>query len=348
MNLSFNEMYQASLRKDSTFEGSFVMAVKTTGIFCKPTCTARKPYPENVAFYPTPKEAIRHGFRPCKVCKPMEPTGTTPAAIQEMVAALQADPALKIRDEQLRQRGLDPGQVRRWFKKNHQMTFQAYQRMMRINMAYQKIIQGETVTSAAFDSGYDSLSGFGESFRSVFEAAPSQPTDKSVIHITRLTTPIGPMFACATEQGICLLEFTDRRMLETEFQDLKKRLNAVILPGDHPHLQYLARELDAYFEGNIQTFTVPLHTPTTPFRQQVWDLLLQIPYSQTRSYKRQAELLGKPTAVRAVASANGQNRIAIVIPCHRVIGDNGHLTGYSGGLARKQWLLDHERAHLPK
>jgi AraC family transcriptional regulator of adaptative response/methylated-DNA-[protein]-cysteine methyltransferase len=154
------------------------------------------------------------------------------------------------------------------------------------------------------------------------------------------------MFAAATDAGVCLCEFTDRRMLESEFNDLRKRLNAVILPADgNVHLRQLEAELHQYFAGDRKVFEVPLDTPTTPFRQRVWDELRTIPYGSTRSYADQARRIGNPKAVRAVASANGHNRVAIVIPCHRVIGADGSLVGYAGGLARKQWLLDLERRH---
>ena len=169
--------------------------------------------------------------------------------------------------------------------------------------------------------------------------------DKEVLNIVRFTSPIGPMVACASKKGLCLLEFTDRRMLETEFKDLRKRLNAVILPGENPHLELVKKEMKEYFEGKRKYFTVPLDTPGTEFRQSVWKVLQNIPYGETRSYKQQAVALGNPKAVRAVASANGHNRIAVIIPCHRVIGSNGGLTGYAGGLHRKKWLLDLERVH---
>jgi AraC family transcriptional regulator of adaptative response/methylated-DNA-[protein]-cysteine methyltransferase len=151
------------------------------------------------------------------------------------------------------------------------------------------------------------------------------------------------MFAGATEQGICLLEFTDRRMLETELKSLAKLLNANILQGSNKHLELLKQQLDEYFEGKRKDFTVPLFTPGTEFQQSVWKILQTIPYATTRSYKKQAELLQRPKAVRAVANANGMNRISIIIPCHRVIGEDGSLTGYGGGLWRKKWLLDLEK-----
>jgi len=340
--LDFQQQYAAIVRKDARYEGVFFTAVRTTGIFCRPTCTARKPKPENVEFFPTAKAAILHGYRACKVCRPVEQAGTIPGYVETLLAELQANPDLKIRDYDLRQRGIEPAQVRRWFKQHHGMTFHAYQRMLRINKAYHQLQRGERVTDVAYDNGYESLSGFQERFKSIFQANPSALATQNVIHIQRLLTPLGPMYACATDQGVCLLEFTDRRMLETEFADLRKRLQAVILPGTNPHLQQLEKELAAYFAGTLHTFTVALHTPTTPFRQQVWDELLTIPYGTTRSYQEQAGRIGNLRAVRAVASANGQNRVAIVIPCHRVIGSDGSLTGYAGGLPRKQWLLDFE------
>ena len=344
--LTFDEQYDAICRRDSAYVGSFLTAVKTTGIFCRPTCTARTPKRENVEFFATSQEAIRHGYRPCKLCKPMEPPSETPGFIRALIDELQAEPGLRFRADDLRSRGIEPATVRRWFLRHHQMTFNAYQRMLRLNRAYQELSAGKLVTATAFDAGYESLSGFAEGFRSTFGAAPSHVGETGVIHLARFSTPIGPMVACATDAGVCLCEFTDRRMLETEFADLRKRLRAVILPAnDNAHLLQLERELHEYFAGTRKTFGVSLDTPTTPFRQRVWDELLTIPYGQTRSYAEQAQRIGKPTAVRAVASANGQNRVAIVIPCHRVIGADGSLTGYAGGLARKQWLLDLEKRH---
>lgn len=343
MTLNEDIMYKALLEKDSTFEGSFIVAVKTTGIFCRPTCPARKPKRENVEFYNTCKEAILHGYRPCKVCSPMEKLGETPNYIKEIVDEINADPSVKIKDYNLRKQGLEPNKVRRWFKKNHGMTFQAYQRMMRLNNAFNKIQSGEKVTHAAFDSGYDSLSGFNDSFKSVLGDSPSKARSKQVINIMRMETPLGPMYACATELGICMLEFVDRRMLETEFNELTKYMNAVVLPGNNPHLTQLKKELGEYFEGKRQRFTVPLNTPGTEFQKKVWDKLLKIPFGKTVSYKKQAIALHNPEAVRAVANANGRNRVSIVIPCHRVIGEDGSLTGYGGGLWRKKWLLDFEK-----
>ena len=343
--LTFRQKYNAIGRKDSFYEGIFLTAVKTTGIFCRPSCRAKKPKPENIVFYDTSQEALQNGFRPCKICNPMEKLGETPDYVKGIIKELQQNPFIRIKDHDLRQRGIEPNLIRRWFKKNHNMTFHAYQRMLRINSAFNSIKKGETITNSAFDSGYESLSGFNESYRSIFGEPPTRANERTVINIVRFTTPIGPMFACASSKGICLLEFTDRRMLETEFKDLCKRLNAVILPGENPYLDQVQSEIEEYFSGKRKKFTVALHTPGSEFQKSVWEILQKIPYGETRSYKQQAITFGNPKATRAVASANGHNRISIIMPCHRVIGSDGSLTGYGGGLHRKKWLIDFEKAN---
>ncbi|HYE56350.1 MAG TPA: methylated-DNA--[protein]-cysteine S-methyltransferase [Chitinophagaceae bacterium] len=341
--LTNERMYQALVERDASFEGQFIAAVRTTGIFCRPTCTARKPLKENVEFFPTTKEAILHGYRPCKVCAPLNKPGETPAYVREILEQLSKDPFTRFKDGDLRARGIEPNMIRRWFKKNHGITFHAFQRMQRINTAFNKIRNGERVTSVAFESGYASLSGFAESFKSLTGMSPSDSKAAKLIHVARLETPIGPMFAGALEEGICLLEFTDRRMLETQFSQLGRLLNATIIQGYHGHFDELQRQLNEYFEGTRKEFTVPLVTPGSEFQQEVWKELQTIPYGSTRSYREQAQAIRRAQAVRAVANANGCNRISILIPCHRVIGEDGHLTGYGGGLWRKKWLLDLEK-----
>ena len=341
--LSFKQKYQAIVNKDGFYEGIFITAVKTTKIFCRSSCTARKPKIENVIFYDDIHEAILNGYRPCKVCKPMEPAGETPVYVREVLKKLQSDPFLKIKDYDLVLCGIAPNTMRRWFKKHYNMTFQAYQRMLRINTAYHKISSGASVTATAFDTGFASLSGFNSSYQNIFGKPPTHLDKKNAINIIRFVTPLGPMFGCATSKGICLLEFTNRKMLETEFKDIAKRLDAVILPGVNKHLEALEKQIAEYFEGKRKTFTVLLHTPGTDFQNSVWKMLQEIPYGQVRSYEEQAMRMGNLKAVRAIASANGYNRISIVIPCHRVLGKNGDLTGYGGGLERKKWLLDFER-----
>jgi AraC family transcriptional regulator of adaptative response/methylated-DNA-[protein]-cysteine methyltransferase len=172
---------------------------------------------------------------------------------------------------------------------------------------------------------------------------PSNSENMMIIDLCRIETPLGAMIACAVAQGICLLEFSDRKKLETELNTLSKILNAEIIEGDNIHFDLLKKELKAYFEGKRKIFSVPLFTPGSAFQQLVWNGLQNIPYGSCISYKQQSNTLGKPNAIRAVANANGMNRILILIPCHRVIGENGNLTGYSGGLWRKKWLIDFEK-----
>ncbi|WP_275951752.1 bifunctional transcriptional activator/DNA repair enzyme AdaA [Fulvivirga sedimenti] len=336
------EFYKALTKRDTRYAGIFFAGVTTTGIFCISTCRARKPKPENVSFFRTPKEALQHGFRPCKICRPTENIDAPPADVQHLMGLVLEKPENKINDQKIRSLGYQPEKIRRWFKRHLDMTFQAYQRMIRLNMAYEKLKSGDRVSTAAFDSGFESLSGMGYSFKSIFEASPTAISNMNIIMLHRFTTPLGPMYAGTSDKGLCLLEFTDRRALETEFEELSKRLQAKIIAGHNEIHEQTEQQIGEYFKGTRKEFTIPLDMPGTPFQQQVWNQLLTIPYGRTRSYKEQANLLGKPSAVRAVASANGQNRIAIIVPCHRVIGSNGDLTGYAGGLPRKKHLLELE------
>jgi len=341
--LDFNTCYEAIESKDGSFEGSLFFAVKTTGIFCRPTCAAKRPKRENVCFFSSSAEALKAGYRPCKRCKPLILPGATPPEIVSLLDELTKKPDQPLKDRDLRARGLQPETIRRWFNKHHHMTFHAYQRMLRLNRSYQGLANGQSVTETAFSSGYESLSGFNTRFKEILGTPPSA-VDQSIepIVFERFATALGPMMAGSFQEQLCFLEFTDRRGLERELIDLKRRLKSVILPGPSLVIEKTKQQLSNYFAGTLTQFNVPLFTPGTPFQQQVWDQLKTIPYGQTRSYKQQAELIGNPKAVRAVATANGMNRLAIIIPCHRVIGSDGSLTGYAGGLARKQWLLDLE------
>jgi AraC family transcriptional regulator of adaptative response/methylated-DNA-[protein]-cysteine methyltransferase len=166
-----------------------------------------------------------------------------------------------------------------------------------------------------------------------------------MIRTVKIESPLGELIAGATDDGICLLEFNNCKRAVSETKDLVRLLDQPVEEGLNEHLKTLITELDQYFNGSLKEFTVQLVTPGTDFQKRVWQKLLDIPYGTTRSYQEQANALNKPDSVRAVANANGMNRISIVIPCHRVIGSNGMLTGYGGGLKRKKWLLDHEKKY---
>lgn len=338
--------YQALLDRRESFVGVFFVGVKTTSVFCIATCRARKPKRENVEFFSTVKEALDYGYRPCKVCKPTQHASEAPEQVQRAIQLVKDGPRIKITDAQLRKQNISPEVLRRWFNKNYGMTFQAYQRMYRINCAFEELKHGKNTTHTAYDSGYESLSGFAYTFKKLIGKSPQRSAGQHVISMSRMTTPLGPMFICATARGLCLLEFTDRRMLETELRELQTMLQAPIIVGENEHIKQARAELEQYFAGKRSRFELSLHTPGTEFQQTVWAALQEIPPGETRSYQQQADRLGKPTTVRAVARANGANRLAIVIPCHRVLGADGSLTGYGGGLERKQWLLNHEQRML--
>jgi len=338
-----DEMYDALIRRDATYEGVFVVAVRTTGIFCRSTCPARKPARKNVEFFGGPPEALFAGYRPCKRCHPMEPAGQTPSWLRGLLMALEEDPGRRWRDTDLRAEELDPARVRRWFKAHHGMTFHAYQRARRLGRALGQLSLGGDILQTAYDSGFESLSGFNEAVRKLAGDSPGRTRDSAIVHLTRTLTPLGPVVLGATNAGLCLLEFADRPMLETQLKRVQKALHAVMVPGETAISHHAAAELSAYLEGTLHAFTVPLQTCGTAFQESVWAELRTIPYGETRSYSEQAQRIGRPEAVRAVARANGDNRISIMIPCHRVIGADGKLTGYGGGLWRKRRLLELER-----
>ncbi|MDR2204816.1 MAG: methylated-DNA--[protein]-cysteine S-methyltransferase [Flavobacteriaceae bacterium] len=171
---------------------------------------------------------------------------------------------------------------------------------------------------------------------------------KKIIHSKKIETPIGTMIACACETGICMLEFTDRKTLSKELNDISKHFKAEIVQGENSHIKTLEQELTEYFSGKRRDFSVSVTTVGTDFQKKIWKILQKIPYGKTKSYLQQADIFGNPKAVRAVANANGANKISIVIPCHRVIGSNGTLTGYGGGLWRKQKLLELEKEAVSK
>lgn len=337
------EMYQALVARDASYDGIFFVGVRSTGIFCRPVCPARKPMRRNVDFFPSAREALAHGFRPCKRCHPLQPQGETPEPIRRLIEEIEADPSLRLRDGDLHDRGIEPATVRRWFKRHHGMTFHAYQRARRLANALGALADGGAVTHAAFDHGFESISGFQDALRRITGRSASASRDAVVVQLSRVLTPLGPMLMGATDGGVALLEFTDRRMLATQLQRLARRLKCVFVPGSTDTGRQLEAELAAYFDGTLREFRTPLRPAGTEFQQRVWQVLESIPYGETRSYGEQARLLGMPSAVRAVARANGDNPLAIVVPCHRVIGADGKLTGYGGGLWRKRWLLHHEQ-----
>ena len=340
--LTTREMQRALSRSDLCNDGIFYVAVKTTGIFCRPSCSARRPRPENVEFFATQRDALFSGYRPCKRCHPLDSDGKPPAWVARLLQRLEAAPAGRIAAGELRRMGVDPARARRYFLQHHGMTFQAYCRAWRLSDAFRHIKGGSPVSEVAHSSGFVSESGFRSALARVFGSAPSAAQDCEAITLSWIHTAVGPLVVGTTEEAVCLLEFSDRRLLENQLQTLRRRFRAALVPGTNRLVTALEKQLDEYFSGRRREFDLPLNYPGTPFQKKVWCALLEIPYGSTRSYKDVARQIGHPGAVRAVGTANGMNRVAILIPCHRVVNANGELGGYGGGLWRKRILLDLE------
>lgn len=332
--------YEALLERDPAYEGVFYVGVKTTGVFCRPTCPARKPLAANCEFFANAKDALHASFRPCKRCRPLSHPHDTPPAVRTLVESVEAQPERRWRDRDFRAIGVDESTARRLFKKRFGMTFMEYARARRMGLALERIRNGSSVMDSQLDSGYESSSGFREAFSRIIGAPPGRP-DTRVLSASWLDTPLGPMLAIADDAALVLLEFVDRRGLESELKRLRE--HSSIVPGRTEPLGSIERELGEYFAGSRHHFETPVRLGGTPFQRTVWERLRTIEPGATVSYGELARSVGRPTAVRAVAQANGANQLAIVIPCHRVITADGQLGGYAGGIPRKQWLLDHER-----
>lgn len=287
-------------------------------------------------------DALLAGYRPCKRCRPMDTDGLPPAWVGKLMALVDEDPTRRLRDLDLRSASIDPARARRYFTRHYGMTFQAYHRARRMGLALSRLRQGADLTATAVDSGFASCSGFRDAFERIFGRPPGAGRELSMVVTRPIESPLGPLVAAANDEGVCLLEFADRPALERQLKTLRRRLDCAIVPGSNRHLDLLADELGRYFAGRRGEFTVPLVTPGTEFQEAVWARLRRIPFGQTRSYGQLAGELGSPGAQRAVGRANGDNRIAIVIPCHRVVQADGQLRGYGGGLWRKKFLLDLE------
>ena len=342
--LTESAKFNAFMQRDISFDGVFITGVRTTGIFCKPSCTARKPLKKNIEFFEGTAQALQAGYRPCKRCTPMTIGVEVPKDIQQLLKAVEQEPERRWKDWQIREMGLQPSKVRRWFQKNYAMTFHAYSRLRRLGQAMQQIKLGDNVTKSMDYSGYESESGFRTAFKKYFGNAPGQVPETNPMYVNRIFTPLGPMLICANDEGLHLLEFVDRRMLETQIKRVSKYTKCFFVPGEHSVMKETETQLKAYFKAELIEFDLPIQLLGTDFQKQVWGALLDIPFGETRSYAQQAENIGNPKAVRAVGTANGDNRFAIVVPCHRVIGANGKLTGYGGGLWRKEKLLEIEKA----
>jgi len=336
-------LYEALVAKDPGYEGRAYVCVTTTGIFCRFICPARKPNRENCKFHETIAACIENGFRPCRRCHPMAPAAEADPAICTLLDLHQQHPARRWSEKDIAALGFDPSTVRRSFKRHFGATFLEIVRLSRLRDGFTVMAAGERVIDAGLEAGFESPSGFRSAFARLLGQSPSHFIGHERLKADWIETPLGPMITVSDRQGLHLLEFADRKLLPSELKRLRKATQSEIGLGRFAASDQVEEELGRYFRGESADFKVPLCLHGSAFARRVWDQLRRIPAGETVSYATLASALGHPNATRAVARANGANQIGLVIPCHRVIGADGSLTGYGGGLWRKQRLIEIER-----
>lgn len=338
-------LYASLCARDGAYEGRAWVGVSSTGIFCRLDCPARNPKPENCQFYESVSACIDAGFRPCKRCKPLSPMAEGDPMIQTLLAELDRRPAHRFREADITRLGFDPSTVRKSFKRQFGMTFLDMARQRRLREGFTTLAKGGPVIEAQLDAGFDSPSAFRTAFGKLLGQSPNSFVDNSLLRADWIDTPLGPMVAVCDKHSLHLLEFVDRKALPGSLKKLQTYAKGSLGFGSFDITDRVRLELTEFFAGNRHTFSVPMTFHGSEFTQSVWRALVKIPAGETRSYSQMALAIGKSNATRAVARANGANQIALMVPCHRVIGMDGSLTGYGGGLWRKQRLIELERSY---
>lgn len=336
------ELYQSLLLRDEAYDGFYFVCVITTKIFCKLSCGARKPLETNVYFTNSSDAAIEKGYRACKRCRPLQVAKPLHPLTQKLLASLKEAPEKRWSGDDIRALGIDNSTARRAFMSDFGVSFLKFAREHRLGAVVATLKRGEQIIEAQLDAGYDSASGFKDAISREIGTNPSEITKKPILSAKWLETPIGPMLAIANDDGLHLLEFAERKALAREINDTKRKIGPICFQ-EHGLFETLQTQLDEYFNGSRHDFDVQIAQYGTVFEKSAWTALQAIPYGTTRAYNEQAKMIDNPNAVRAVARANGANKIAVIIPCHRVIGADGTMTGYGGKIWRKEWLLRHER-----
>mgnify|MGYP001108929380 CR=1 FL=1 len=336
-------LYRALLDRDPSYDGHVFVGVTSTGVFCRLTCPARKPLMENTRFFDSVAACFEAGFRPCLRCRPLDPVGEREPMVSALLRHLENEPERVWSEEDLVRLGYDPSTVRRGFKRHLGLTFLDMARLRRAGRGMDRLVAGASVVDSQQAAGYASGSGFRDAIVRLLGDCPADLRGRELLKADWIETPIGSMLAVADAHALHLLEFFDRTALPTELKRLRIATRSTITFGRTSVIDRIDAELRDYFAGTRHVFETPLGLHGSVFTRRVWDELMAIAPGTTRSYAQIAASAGRHTAVRAVARANGANQLAIVIPCHRVIGADGSLTGYGGGLWRKDWLLRHER-----
>jgi AraC family transcriptional regulator of adaptative response/methylated-DNA-[protein]-cysteine methyltransferase len=334
-------MRSAWKRRDPGYDGLFCIAVKTTGIYCRPSCPST-PKPEHLEFFQGAADAESAGYRPCKRCRPEAAVGEPPGWVAALITRLAAAPDRKFSARDLRSMGVTPERARRWFQRQHGMTFAAWHRGLRLSRAWTQLRSGNPLDDVALGNGFESHSGFRSAFERAFGGSPGRTNGAKCLKVCLIETPLGVMLAAADDEAVCHLEFADPRTLTRAYAALRARFGTAVVPGENGVLRGLRRELIEYFEGTRREFRTPMKLAGTEFQKKVWRELHAIPHGATASYETIATRMGSPRAVRAVARANAANPIYLLVPCHRVIAKDGTLSGYGGGVWRKRLLIELE------
>ncbi len=335
-----NEAWAAFERRDRRWDGRVIGAVTTTGIYCKPSCPARRPKREHVRFFDDAEAARAAGFRACLRCKPDE-VGRDREAVTAAVQLIERAEETPRLDQLAAAVGYAPHHFQRIFTREMGVSPAAYARGLRAQRAASALKENGSVTAAIYDAGYSGPSRFYADAKDRMGMTPSAWRDGGrgeTIRYAMLDTPLGPMLVAATSKGICRLTFDE------DVGALKRRFpNATIQPADAAMATLISGVMQA-IERPAAVHDLPIDVAGTAFQEAVWKELRKIPLGETRSYADIAAAIGDPRATRAVGTANGSNPIAVLVPCHRVIRSDGTLGGYAGGLERKRKLLAAEGA----
>jgi AraC family transcriptional regulator, regulatory protein of adaptative response / methylated-DNA-[protein]-cysteine methyltransferase len=335
--------WQAVSERDAAYNGSFVFGVRSTGIYCRPGCPARRPRRDQVVFFRDGSAAREAGFRACRRCKPDEPLHTADRWVEEARRILEQSEEPVPLAELARRVGASLYHLQRIFKAATGLTPRQYGAAQRMERLKSRLQTGQDVTTALYEAGFSSPSRLYEDARQKLGMTPGAYRNGGKgmrIRYTTFDTPLGRMLLAATEHGVCKISFGKDdndlvRQLEDEFPQASG-------DRDEHGLGAWAECLNDYLEGRISQFDLPLDPHGTVFQQQVWAALRQIPYGETRTYAQIAQTIGQPTAVRAAAHAIASNPLAVVTPCHRVVRTDGGLGGYHWGMERKKALLKRE------
>jgi len=338
--------WRATLSRDARADGTFVLAVRSTHIYCRPSCPARRPLRRNVVFFHTGEEAEKQGFRPCRRCRPNEVAG--PVALVERAARELAsfDDENGVRFSALAAKlGTTPGTLRRSFLQVTGLHPRDLAAALRLALFKKMLRQGKSITEALYETGYGSTSRVYERSNAQLGMTPAtyRKGGKDMkIGYTIAKSSLGKILVAATERGISAVYLGDADAKLTE--ELRNEYPRAEISAVGDSFERWVKEIVQRVEGNPPRLELPLDLQATAFQRRVWQELQRIPRGSTRTYTQVARALGNAKAVRAVARACATNPVSIVVPCHRVIREDGSLAGYRWGLSRKEQLLAQERA----